>query len=334
MDELKPTKKENGMPRRLLAFFLGITLVAGGLLGPADAKAPCGQKNKAVYYLSLGTSLAAGVQADATGQSVVTEVSYPGLLADFLAEDIHKLRHVNLGCPAENSDTFIYGGICDFTQGSQLDQAVHFLHAHGKSTALITIDLGANDVLSCVQGTDIDLDCFQETVQRLAANLAYVLATLREAAGPDVPIVGMNYYDPLLVFWFSDPALAAQTVLLQDEVNTVLEGVYAQFNVPVADVAGAFWAGGFDVDTNGNGIPDSVDNICAWTWMCEFLNIHPNDEGYQVIADEFAAVLPPLNLPRKGRCGGKRYHAKHAPEWVVARPFSPHGRGTGSVEAR
>ena len=33
-----------------------------------------------------------------------------------------------------------------------------------------------------------------------------ILTALREAAGPDVPIVGMNYYSPLLVQWFSDPA--------------------------------------------------------------------------------------------------------------------------------
>ena len=301
------------MPGRFLSLCVGVTLLWAGFLGQANAKAPHGLKNKPVYYLSLGTSLAAGVQADATGQSVVTDVSYPGLLADIIAEDVHKLRHVNLGCPGENSDTFIDGGICDFAQGSQLDQAVRFLHAHGKHTGLITIDLGANDVLSCVNGTNIDLVCFQETVQRLADNLIYVLATLQEAAGPDVPIVGMNYYDPLLAFWFEDPALAAQTVLLQDQVNTVLENVYAHFDVPVADVAGAFWAGSFDVDENGNGYPDSVDNICAWTWMCVFQNIHPNAVGYQVIADEFAAILPPLNLPRKGCRGGKSHHAKAHP---------------------
>lgn len=282
------------MNRKLAISFFAVLLWVCSPSGPATAKSPKVHRNMPVYYLSLGTSLAAGVQADENGGSVVTDVSYPALLADYIRTDVRKLRHVNLGCPGENSDTFIDGGICEYRQGSQLDQAVHFLHSHGRFTGLITIDLGANDVLSCLSGTSIDLPCIGQTITRLAENLTYVLSTLREAAGPDVPIIGMNYYNPLLAFWFTDPYTAELTVSLLDQINAVLEGVYAQFDIPVADVAGAFWAGDLNVDLDGNGIPDSLDVICAWTWMCSEQNIHPNDMGYQVIADEFAAVLPPI----------------------------------------
>ncbi len=159
---------------------------------------------------------------------------------------------------------------------------------------LITIDLGANDVLGCLHGTQIDLQCISETIQHLADNLAYALATLREAAGPDVPIVGMNYYNPLLVFWFDDTGTAALTATLQDQINGALESVYTQFDIPVADVAEAFGAGDLVTDDNHNDIPDSVDTVCAWTWMCSHQNIHPNEYGYQAIADAFALELPPL----------------------------------------
>jgi len=108
----------------------------------------------------------------------------------------------------------------------------------------------------------------------------------------------MNYYNPMLAFWFTDPEAAEHTVILQDHINAALGIVYAQFNVPVADVAGAFWAGDLDIDLNKNGKPDSLDNICAWTWMCTSFNIHPNETGYQVIADEFAVILPPLIPPQ------------------------------------
>lgn len=282
------------MNRKLWITCFAVILLVSAPCRPASARSHKGHWNMPVYYLSLGTSLAAGVQADENGGSVVTDVSYPALLADYIRQDIPKLHHVNLGCPGENSDSFIDGGICDYRQGSQLDQAVHFLHAHGKFTGLITIDLGANDVLSCVDDTSIDVVCLGQTITRLAGNLTYVLSTLREAAGPDMPIIGMNYYNPLLAFWFTDPNIAALSVDLQDQINLVLENVYAQFNVPVADVAGAFWAGPLEVDNDGNGYPDSLDNICDWTWMCSEYNIHPNDEGYQVIADAFAAILPPL----------------------------------------
>ncbi len=282
------------MNRRLLIVWIGLPLLAAALFSPAAANSTKQHKNMPVYYLSLGTSLAAGVQADESGASVVTDVSYPGLLAEIIAEDAPKLRQLNLGCPGEDSDTFIGGGICDYRQGTQLDQAVHFLHAHGKFTGLITIDLGANDVLGCLQGTQIDLPCFFEAIDRLAANLTFVLSALREAAGPDVPIIGMNYYNPLLAYWFDNPDLAEQTAVLQARINQVLENVYARFNIPVADVAGAFGAGDLETDENFNGIPDSVETLCAWTWMCNRHNIHPNEYGYQVIADEFAYVLPPL----------------------------------------
>jgi len=272
------------------------------LTAPASATSPPGRANTPVYYLSLGTSLAAGVQADpVTGESVVTDVSYPGLLAEYIGEDIRKLRHVNLGCPGETSDTFIDGGICDYPHGSQLDEAVNFLHAHGKFTGLITIDLGANDVLACVDGTVIDLECLAAKIEGLAVNLAYVLETLREVVGPDVPIVGMNYYNPLLIFWFQSPGLAEFTVTLQRLINDTLESVYAAFGVPVADVAEAFMSYDLDTDANMNTIPDSVELLCAWTWMCSFQNIHPNEDGYGVITDAFTEILPDLQISEPPR---------------------------------
>ncbi len=295
------------MSRRSFCLSLAVVLLAGLLCVPVAAKSPKGRENTPVYYLSLGTSLAAGVQADPlTGQNVMTDVSYPRLLAEIIGADIKKLRHENLGCPLETSDTFIVGGLCKYPHGSQLDEALKFLHAHGKFTGLITIDLGANDVLACIQGPEIDRRCFRKAIVRLLKNLTYTLETLREAAGPDVPIVGMNYYNPLLVYWFQDPAIAEQTVKFQQQLNGTLEAVYAAFGVPVADVAGVFMVDDLETDVIGydggpNGIPDSVDLLCAWTWMCEVPNIHANDDGYAVIADEFAGVLPPIRISNPPR---------------------------------
>ena len=277
--------------------FLSATVHAGAVIVTTGADF----ENKPVYYLSLGTSLAAGVQADpVTGNKVVTDIHYPGLLAEIIGEDISKLRHENLGCPGETSDTFIDGGRCDYPHGSQLDEAVNFLRAHGKFTGLITIDLGANDVLQCTQGT-IDFQCAEEAIEPLAVNLANILATLREVAGPDVPIVGMNYYNPLLVLWFQNPDLAELTRLLMLDFNEALEGVYAGFGVPVADVAGAFMSGDLVADSNMNMVPDSVELLCAWTWMCAFMNVHPNEVGYGVIAGEFVDVLPPIPISEPPR---------------------------------
>ena len=291
------------MIRRMTVTLIASVFLIGVLSPPVLAKKKKGNKNVPVYYLSLGTSLAAGVQADPlTGQSIVTDVSYPSELADILKQDIKKLRHKNFGCPGETATSFIDGGLCDYPQGSQLDQAVQFLHAHGKFTGLITIDLGANDILQCVDGSNIDLICFGRLLEELPDELSYILEALRESA-PGIPIVGMNYYNPLLVFWFEDPYIAELTVELQKLFNNVLESVYAAYGVPVADVAGGYMSYDLTTDDNVNSIPDSIELLCAWTWMCNFQNIHANDAGYAAIADEFVSVLPeiPISTPPRKR---------------------------------
>jgi lysophospholipase L1-like esterase len=290
------------MIKKTAVVVLAVFFLIGGLNSSVWAKSKKKHPDTPVYYLALGTSLAAGVQADpSTGENVVSDVSYPSELAAIIGQDIDNLRLVNLGCPGETAESFIYGGICAYPHGSQLGQAVAFLHAHRKKTALITIDIGANDVLQCVNGTDIDSECLVSQLEQLSLDLSYILETLHEVA-PRVPVVGMNYYNPLLAYYFQDPAFAEKTITFQIAINTTLESIYAIFGVGVADVAGAFMAYDFTTDANGNNIPDSVDLICLWTWMCQFQNIHPNDTGYAVIAQEFASVLPPLLVsipPRK-----------------------------------
>lgn len=302
--------------RKLGLVIFAVAFLIGNLNSSALAGSRKGRKNTPVYYLSLGTSLAAGVQADPlTGESILTDKGYPDQLADILANDIGKLRHVNLGCPGETAESFIYGGICENPHGSQLDEAVHFLKAHGEFTGLITIDLGANDVLGCLDGTEVDLECLDATLTQLFLDLAYILETLREAA-PGIPIVAMNYYNPLLVYWYQSPAIAQFTADLQAQINNVLESAYALYGVPVADVAEAFMADDLTTDANGNDVPDSVDLICAWTWMCTHRNIHANDTGYAVIAEAFYSVLPevPVSKPPRKRYWWRNHPWGHSPE--------------------
>ena len=211
------------MGRKLAVMGALCLLLFGVSHSTVNAKGPHGPP---IYYLSLGTSLAAGVQADpSTGEDIATETSYPSLLADSLRETrIPTLAHVNLGYSGETSEEFIHGGECVYPHGSQLDQAAAFLHAHRKFTALITIDIGANDVMQCVDGVTVDPWCLNEKLEQLTDNLDYILETLGEEA-PDVPIVAMNYYNPYLAYYFVDPIAAEQTIMLQMLVNQTLETV-------------------------------------------------------------------------------------------------------------
>jgi lysophospholipase L1-like esterase len=301
------------MIRRLLCGFFAAALAVAMLTAPVAAKSKHGHKHAPVHYLALGTSLAFGIQARQVDESVCinvpSDVSYPKLLAQTISKKVKNLELVNISCPGETSDTFIDGGICNYAQESQLEAAVAFLRAHRKSTRLITIDLGANDALACVDDATlaIDFQCLLDTVDRLESNLEMVLGALRKAA-PGVPIVGMNYYNPLLLIWSVDRNKAALTALLQELVNLTLERVYTAFKIPVADVSGAFMSADLHTDDIGTELPDSVDLLIAWTWMYTCNDIHPNDVGYGVIAEEFAAVLPKI---RSYKPHGPRHGYRH-----------------------
>ena len=52
----------------------------------------------------------------------------------------------------------------------------------------------------------------QEAFGNVAANLPKILAALRLAAGPHVPIVAMNYYNPFLAVWLLGDAELARRV--------------------------------------------------------------------------------------------------------------------------
>ena len=254
------------------------------------------------YYVSLGTSLSVGIQPDANGTNQLTSDGYADQLFDIIEPQFRKIRLVKLGCPGETTETMMEGGICTYPKKSQLAEAVKFLHAHKDKVELVTIDLGVNDILAagCIIDTVVDNSCIAEVFDQISINLPVILTALREAAHPDTPIIGMNYYNTFLAFWLAGPAgqlLAVQSAGLADILNNfVLLGVYLSFGIPMADVAGAFQSDDFSIIPVPPFVPLNVALICQWTYMCVAPpvgpNIHANPIGYGVIAGAFAAVLP------------------------------------------
>lgn len=254
------------------------------------------------HYLSLGTSLAVGIQPDASGANRPTDEGYADQLHDIVAPEYRKLKLTRLGCPGETTATMMSGGVCDYEAGSQLAQAVEFLQAHKNKVAIVTIDMGVNDVLAAncidVPSSNVDFGCLINAFNALSQNLITILATLQHAAHPETKFVAMNYYNTFLAFWLTGPAgqsLAYQSAALADILNyDTLGTVYGAFGIPVADVAAAFDSGKFSINTT-TGLPQNVLNICTYTWMCVAPpvgpNIHANRYGYALIAATIAATL-------------------------------------------
>jgi hypothetical protein len=217
-----------------------------------------------------------------------------------------ELRLVKLGCPGETLMDMTDGGSCLYLAGSQLDAAVDFLTDNAGKVHLVTIDMGANDFRNagCI-GAAVDNDCIDTVLGQISTDLAAVLTTLRNAAGPDTTIVGMNYYNPYLSSWLVDlagQALAIESAQAIAVVTDVLGMTYTTAGMPVADVAAAFESDDFTTIVQSSQpapnemLPISVATICDLTYMCDAApvgpDVHARTVGYARIADAFEAVLP------------------------------------------
>ena len=264
-------------PLLFFAALCAATLLAAPLAGASS---------KAEFYVSLGDSLAQGYQPIGGPPSPESPPGYNQGYVDQLfkltRDRYQQLREVKLGCGGETTTTLRFGGICAYGEGSQLAEAVTFLEENAGQIAFVTIDIGANDV-------------FAGTPAAVAVNLPSILTALRAAAGPDVPIIGMNYYDPFLPVAWAEGGLAAVQAEVAGIVgfNNLLEGIYAAAGDPVADVEQAFSVTDL---TPVNGTPTNVLRECEWTWACARppvgFDIHANTEGYGMIAGAFLDELP------------------------------------------
>lgn len=276
------------------------------------------QSGSPSFYLALGDSLAAGCTgygADDQYSTNCSEVSIgpgvgapDGYVADIAGQLGLTLATVDLGCPGETTTSMISGTDCQTSEQSQLTAAEDFLAAAytAKKSTLVTIDIGANDLLACAPTSSsptISPTCVANAIATASRNLATILAGLK-AADPQAHIVGMNYYDPVLAAWLEGSSgewLAFESAFYAGTFNQTLDSVYAEFGVPVANVQGAFQT--FDFfqyqtltlpGSTSVSVPQNVYNICTLTYSCLSLgttnNPHPNTSGYQRIADAFLAA--------------------------------------------
>jgi lysophospholipase L1-like esterase len=237
-----------------------------------------GQQLPITNYLALGDSLAYGYQPNGDD----TQGYASDLAAALQSQGV--TSGVDLGCPSETTSTFIAGGICtSYPLKSQLATALAYLQqVPAEHATLVTLDIGANDVLPDVKlnaqskTCTVNRSAFRTALQILDQNLTQNIlpqlhAALTNSAGQSTgTLLLLNYYDP---FQNACP----NTLLPIQMLNAHLARDIAGFGTPV-DIFGAF---------GGPRIPNP--NLCNYTWMCAAPplgpNIHPTTEGYQVMAN-------------------------------------------------
>ncbi|MCU1363108.1 MAG: hypothetical protein JWM55_936 [Acidimicrobiaceae bacterium] len=284
-----------------LALVLGATVTFVGLASMTSAGADPGPT---YFYLDLGGSASVGFQpTPANPRGIQTSHGYANdLVAYEAAHGIH-LHLREMGCRGETTATMLQSGAnCYDADHSQLEEATNFLSGHHDREGIVTLDVGFNNVRPCLAKQIVDEVCVESALDEIQQELPLIVSDLQAAAGPRVSFVGLDHYDPYLAYEISGGAsatFALETTDVVNRLNTVLQDVYADAGVPVAQVDQAFQ--GQDLSgarLRGVGeVPENVWNACELTWMCQPApygpNFHPNDNGYAVIASAIVSALHP-----------------------------------------
>lgn len=290
------------MHRLSLVPAVAVALVLAACSGPADDPAPTSAaptttppgtaspapsataERAGGVYLALGDSLAAGYQP---GGAELRDSAYPALAAARIDREGEALTVENLACSGETTTTFLDGGQCDGP--SQLARAEKVLGEPDREVRLVTIDIGGNDLLHCVdpQRQAVDEGCAAAGLRTVRTNLPTILQRLRSAAGPDVPVLVLGYYNPWLAASYlgaGSDQLAVATRAYSDLSSAITKAARDAGAVPVP-LTSAFR---LDDETptrfGGREVPTNVAQVCTLTYICTAFDIHLTDEGAAVVA--------------------------------------------------
>ena len=251
------------------------------------------------YYVSLGDSYASGYEAGVGN----TDNGFAYQVVDEAAAASHPLVLVNFGCGGATTTSLLEAEGCSprglgpgaepYDGQTQLEAAETFIRDHPGEVGLITVSIGGNDVTACSIADD-PVACVTAAVEGISTNVAQILQRLRAAAGPEVLIVGTTYPDVLLGQWLDGTPEAQQLASLsvtafKDLINPALAKAYADAGGTFVDVTAATGAYGPMTELTPlapyGEIPVPVAKVCELTYYCAERDIHPNADGYQVIAD-------------------------------------------------
>jgi lysophospholipase L1-like esterase len=260
------------------------------------------------YYVSLGDSYAAGYQPTGPRGGHTDRNGFAYQVPALAAAKGYDLRLVNFGCSGATTESILSSrgcalpgpGSASYRGQTQAGAAEAFLKSHRGRIGLITVSIGGNDVTRCAFSSQ-PLSCLTAAVAKIGRNVATLVAGLRAAAGPSVPLVGTTYPDVLLGLYLSAVAplrsLAALSVTgFKELLNPVLKRTYAAAGGSFADVTaatGAYRSLSDMTELKPYGrIPLPVARVCQLTFFCQYHDIHPRTAGYRLIAELVVDALP------------------------------------------
>ena len=149
----------------------------------------------------------------------------------------------------------------------------------------------------------IDTACVAKGVETVEKNLPTILERLRAAAGDDVPVLVLGYYNP----WVAAKALdrpvqgvdAAATAYTR--LSTVIEDSATDAGATFVGLDDAFATDDTTPTTiNGRTVPENAARICTLTNICTAGDIHLTDEGAATVARVLAEAASKAGVSAGG----------------------------------
>lgn len=269
--------------RRFLAPLAALVLVVGVAL-PIGAVTPvAAERPTQTRYIALGDSLAWG-----DGASVPTHTGYVPRLAGYFQGARHggADQLVNLGVGGATTGGLLVG---------QVPAALALIGDPATDTRVVTISVGGNDLLNLINdpGDPCIVDPTSPTCQYLlmtamaavATNMPQVLGALHAALVADPG-------DEKIFVLLPYNAFAGTGHPLEARIAQAMRGLDMQVDCPATvghpeniglnDILGCTAMAFGDVVVDA--YPLFEGRVFELTHMGEGFNVHPNDDGYEVIA--------------------------------------------------
>ncbi|MDR7002165.1 GDSL-type esterase/lipase family protein [Neobacillus niacini] len=219
-------------------------------------------------YTALGNSIAFGEGASFHVNDTENHgYGYVYYFRDFLSTIFPCVNLSNLAHPGDTSTNLLQK-----LQTEVFREAV-------KKADLITISIGANDLLICLRQPDPTIPaCLSNAVATFAQNWPLIMREIRKSIRSHAEILVMTVYNPFIggtpFFMLAEPFIQG--------INDVIKANRFTFHYKVVDV---------HADFLGQFTNTTQPKVCIWTHSCEnpvppnFLpNPHPTDCGHLEIA--------------------------------------------------
>lgn len=280
--------------RKITTMLLSLLLLSPMAIGTVSAA----ESNKTIDYVALGDSLAAGQKPTEIGSTSAKlyGTSYPKFIRDDLSSNGLLNSYTNFGM--SGYETWNVSNDL-MTPGSATRNAII-------GAEIITLDIGANDLLSYLEAEEGDVSNLLERLAYMDQDqinyLIYQMDLLESSAvpytvyqvstivakikdlNPDAQIYVMGYYNAFsfLNDFSDDPDLQAKIDLLIPELEELIQ-VY-NFSLEQAMTAMSYQYPGITYVSTWEAMGGDLDSN-ARTYLP--LDIHPTVQGYRAIAQAF-----------------------------------------------